>query len=148
MRKLIPRKVYDSNRNLYPWFIFLSLELIWHKSRIHHSKREFKYAKYLKLLPNVCWFGSLPLIIIFIDGRQQKWQRNQNVSQTKEGCAVTDCIPISYLEAQKLSKKASMYLSLEAIATAHIYRLWKGQNVQSLHCSAQRIPQSFGDMSF
>lgn len=148
MRKLIPRKVYDSNRNLYPQFFFLSLELTWHKSRIHYSKREFKYAKYLKLLLTVCWFGSLPLIIIFLDGRQQTWQRNQNVSQTKEGYAVTDCIPISYLEVQKLSEKASMYFSLEAIATAHIYRLWKEQNVQSLHCSAQRIPQSFGDMSF
>lgn len=44
-------------------------------------------------------------------------------AKQKKKCAVTDCIPISYLEAQKLSKKASMYLSLEAIATAHIYRL-------------------------
>ena len=43
--------------------------------------------------------------IIFIDGREQKRQRNQNVSQTKEGHAVTDRMPISYLEAQKLSKK-------------------------------------------
>lgn len=48
--------------------------------------------------------------ITFIDGRQQIRQRNQNAGQTKEGRAVTDCIPISNLEAQKLNKKQACTL--------------------------------------
>lgn len=86
--------------------------------------------------------------IIFIGSGEQKKQRNQNVSQTKEGHTVNDCMPISYLGAQKLSKKQACTLGKRAVAKTHIYRLCKGQKIQSLHYSAQRIPKSFEDMSF
>ena len=76
----MPRKVYDSSKNLYPWFSFLSLGLTWNKSRIHHSKKEFKYAKYLKLLPSDFWFGSLPLSwLCYI----YRWQTTEKTEKPK-----------------------------------------------------------------
>lgn len=80
VRKLMPRKVYDSSKDLYPWFSFLSLGLTWNKSRIHHSKKEFKYAKYLKWLPRDCWCGSLPLSLLYYIYR---WQTTKKTEKPK-----------------------------------------------------------------
>lgn len=150
MRKLMPRKVYDSSRNLHPRSSFLPLEQTCHKPRIHHSKKEFKYAEYLRLLPSDCWLG-LPLLLLLY--YIYWWQTTKKIEKpkcqpNKRRTRVRRLHSNLVFRSSEAEQKASMYLRLEAVATTHIYRLWKGQNVQSLHCSAQRIPKSFGDMSF
>lgn len=132
MRKLTSRKIYNSNRNLYSQFSFPSLELTCHESRSHHSKNEFKYAKYSKSPQVIVGLDHYHILLYSIywwqkTEKAEKWKCQPNKRRTCSQWLHSHLI----FRCSEAQQQASMHLRLEAVATTHIYKLWKGQNAQS-----------------